>query len=114
MENLIWFCDYLVYNNNGLVNDTVNVFGTLLGLFLANGYFRNIVYIGALFTSLKSTLIRDALLLCALGYSITKPVLRKRVIVGVVILSLAYFAVVAVTQYLLVLTLSLNATLTVI
>lgn len=83
MENLIWGCDYIVYNNNGIINDIVNVFG-------------------ALFTSLKATLILLTVLMCALGYSITKPVLRKRVVVAVTILTLAFFVVLAVTQYLLV------------
>jgi len=82
-ENLIWGCDYVVYNNTGVISDVVNVFGSL-------------------FTSLKSTLIRTTLLLCALGYSITKPLLRKAVIVGVVVLTIGYFIAMAITQYLLV------------
>lgn len=50
LENLLWGCDYIVYNGNGYVNDAVNVFG-------------------ALFTAVKSTGIRLVLLLCGLGTS---------------------------------------------
>jgi len=99
LENLTWGCDYVVYNKNGMINDTVNVFGAL-PCFACSLYFVNSVATGALFTSTKSTLIRTVLLLTSVGYSITRPVLPKRITVGVIILTLVYFVLMAITQYL--------------
>lgn len=58
--------------------------------------------IGALFTCLKTTLIRVALLLCALGYSTTRPALPRRIAVGVTVLTLFYFGSILIQQYILV------------
>eukprot|EP01128_Nolandella_sp_AFSM9_P004135 TRINITY_DN180_c0_g3_i1.p1 TRINITY_DN180_c0_g3~~TRINITY_DN180_c0_g3_i1.p1 ORF type:complete len:533 (-),score=71.66 TRINITY_DN180_c0_g3_i1:79-1596(-) len=80
VEQLIWGCDYDVYNKNGLVNDSANGVGTF-------------------FTSLRDTALRLVLLLVGLGYSVTKPVLRKRLILLIAVMSVFFFLASAISGY---------------
>jgi len=59
LESLLWAVDYIQYNQQGRLSDAINI-------------------IGALFTAGKLTLIRTLILLVALGYSITLPILERR------------------------------------
>jgi hypothetical protein len=83
MENLIWGADLIALNRSGRINDATNFFGALFGC-------------------LKLTLVRVTVLLCALGYSTTRPSLPKRIAIGVAVVSLFYFGAVLVQQYVLV------------
>eukprot|EP01128_Nolandella_sp_AFSM9_P009518 TRINITY_DN611_c0_g1_i2.p1 TRINITY_DN611_c0_g1~~TRINITY_DN611_c0_g1_i2.p1 ORF type:complete len:529 (-),score=145.60 TRINITY_DN611_c0_g1_i2:113-1507(-) len=80
VETLIWGCDYDVYNKEGHIVDAVNVFG-------------------AFFTASRNTAIRLIVLMVCIGYSITKPTLRKLELVGIIIVSVCYFIADATVQY---------------
>jgi len=82
-EVLFYAWNFTAYNNLGDNNDAANI-------------------LGAVFEALKATTIRIVLLLCALGYSITKPTISKLAIAGLVVVSLLYGVVAFVNNFLLV------------
>lgn len=55
--------------------------------------------VGALFTSLKLTMVRTLLLVVAIGYTITRPVMTMSYRLAIGILSLLYFIFEATNQY---------------
>jgi len=79
-ENLIWACDYTNYNFSGEISDAINI-------------------IGALFTSSKLTVIRTLMLVVAIGYTITRPILTVRYRIALGVLSIIYFILEATNQY---------------
>jgi hypothetical protein len=80
IESLIWGCDYTNYNFSGQNSDVVNI-------------------IGALFTSSKLTVIRTLMLVVAIGYTITRPVMTIKYRIAIAILTLIYFFLEATNQY---------------
>jgi len=81
LEAMLWAIDYSQYNQSGTISDAINI-------------------IGALFTAGKLTLIRTLILLVALGYSITTPILERRIKTYVFILTALYGVCAAINEYL--------------
>eukprot|EP01123_Difflugia_compressa_P011255 TRINITY_DN4436_c0_g1_i1.p1 TRINITY_DN4436_c0_g1~~TRINITY_DN4436_c0_g1_i1.p1 ORF type:complete len:528 (+),score=55.79 TRINITY_DN4436_c0_g1_i1:70-1653(+) len=79
-ENVLWSYDYINSNITGLISDPINM-------------------IGALLTASKLTLIRTCILLVALGYSITVPVLERHTKIYVVALTVIYGVDSALQEY---------------
>jgi len=80
IESLIWAVDYTNYNFTGSNSDVVNI-------------------IGALFTSSKLTVIRTLMLVVAIGYTITRPLMTLKYRIAIAVLSIIYFFLEATKQY---------------
>jgi len=84
VESMLWSMDYVLYNSGGRISDAINVIGTL-------------------FMTAKLTIIRTLILLVALGYSITTPILERQTKIFVLALTVAYGICIGVYEYLWVL-----------
>uniref|UniRef100_A0A6B2L5J8 GOST seven transmembrane domain-containing protein n=1 Tax=Arcella intermedia TaxID=1963864 RepID=A0A6B2L5J8_9EUKA len=82
-ENLIWAGDYTIYNINGVVHPIANIFG-------------------AIFSSCSLTSIRLLVLLVALGFKVTKPTLKRKQKLSIIVLMTGYFIVEASQEYIAV------------
>jgi len=80
LESLLWTADYIQYNQGGKISDAINV-------------------VGALLTANKLTIIRTLILLVALGYSITTPILEQRTKFMVIALTGVYGISTAIHEY---------------
>jgi len=84
VESMLWAIDYVQYNKSGHISDTINVIGTL-------------------FMTGKVTVIRTLILLVALGYSITTPILDRQSKIFVLVLTIIYGICSGISAYLWVL-----------